>query len=67
MWRGVGRVYLGVESPPPYLSLLYQSTALALAINKEDIDQKSQVTAAQLPDTPASPTLTHRQSHHTTE
>ena len=51
-------IYLSVYSHPPYLSLLYQSTSSALVINKEDLYQKKRSTAFQLPDTPASLTLT---------
>ena len=44
--------------PPPYLSLLYQSTSLALVIDQEDLYQKKRSSASQLPDTPASLTFT---------
>ena len=46
------------ERRAPYLSLLDQITSLALAINKEDLNQKERSSASQLPDTPASATLT---------
>ena len=44
--------------PPPYLSLFYQSTSSALAINQEVLNQKGGSTASQLPNTSASLTLT---------
>ena len=53
-----GTIISECRVPPPYLSLLYQSTSSALAINKGDVNQKKQSTASQLPDTPASLTLT---------
>ena len=44
--------------PPPYLSLLCQSTSSALAIDKYILNQKKPSTASQLPDIPASLTFT---------
>ena len=54
----VGTSIPGCRFPPPYLSLLYQSTSLALVINKKHLNQMKRSTASLLPDAPASLTLT---------
>ena len=56
---GGGASISGCRAPPPYLSRIYQSPSLALAINKEELDQKKRSTASQLPDTRSSVALIH--------